>query len=246
MCLVDGGHRAIIFDKFRGIKDTVYDEGTHFLIPFLQEPIIFDVRTTPRSIQTITGTRDLQTVNITLRVLCKPATENLVKIYRDLGLDYSERVLPSIVNEVLKATVAQYNADQLLTLRDKVSNEVRQSLRRRAKDFGILLDDVSLTHLAFSKEFSKAIEDKQVQYQESERSKFVVMKAEQEKLAAVIQAEGESEAAKLISDSLVKSGDGLIEIRRIETAKEIAGKLSRSRNVTYLPKSGVLFNMPAQ
>ena len=74
--------------------------------------------------------------------------------------------------------------------------------------------------------------------QEAERQRFVVEKAEQEKQAAVIRAEGESAAAKLISESLQKSGMGLIELRRIEAAKEIAQTLSSSRNVTYLPPSG--------
>lgn len=218
--------------------------GTHFLIPWLQTPIIFDVRTRPRNITTTTGTNDLQVVNLSLRVLSKPNEHQLPELYRRLGLDYDERVLPSIGNEVLKATVAQYNADQLLTMRDQVSKDIREGLTARAKEFNILLDDVSVTHINFSREFSAAIEQKQVAQQEAERSKFVVLKAEQEKLAAIIQAEGESEAAQLISDALSKHGDGLIAIRRIETARHVADTLSRSKNVTYLPNgSNMLLNV---
>jgi prohibitin 1 len=64
-----------------------------------------------------------------------------------------------------------------------------------------------------------------------------VEKAEQEKLAAIIKAEGEAIAADLISKSIDKAGDGLIQFRRIEAAKEIASTLASSRNVTYLPAS---------
>lgn len=232
---VDGGHRAVLFDRFRGVIEETSGEGTHFLVPWLQKPYIFDVRTRPRSITSVTGTKDLQMVNLTLRVLSKPDMEHLPTIFKTLGTDYDERVLPSIGNEVLKAVVAQFNADQLLTDRPFVSKMIREALTARAKDFNIVLDDVALTHLSYGAEFSKAVEQKQVAQQEAERSKFVVMKAEQERLAAVTRAEGESEAAKLISEATATVGGALIELRRIEASREIAATLSRSRNVVYLP-----------
>lgn len=156
-------------------------------------------------------------------------------IFQHLGLEYDEKVLPSIGNEVLKAVVAQFNADQLLTERPHVSALVRESLIRRARDFNIVLDDVAITHLSYGVEFSRAVEQKQVAQQEAERSKFVVMKADQERRAAIIRAEGESEAAHLISDATSKAGMGLIELRRIEASREIAATLAKSPNVAYLP-----------
>mmetsp|Transcript_21178 Transcript_21178/g.35516 ORF Transcript_21178/g.35516 Transcript_21178/m.35516 type:complete len:277 (-) Transcript_21178:382-1212(-) len=232
---VDGGERAVIFDRLQGVLEESKGEGMHIMIPWLQSPTIFDIRTRPRSISSVTGTKDLQMVNISLRVLSKPNVEQLPTIFKNLGTDFDERVLPSIGNEVLKSVVAQYNAAELLTLRDQVSLKVKQALTTRAADFNILLDDVALTHLSFGDEFARAIEVKQVAQQEAERSKFVVMKSEQEKRAAVIRAEGESEAAKLISDATKSSGPGLLELRRIEAAREIAQNLARSRNVVYLP-----------
>lgn len=92
------------------MKDVASDEGTHFLVPWLQRAILFDVRTKPRTIQTTTGSKDLQMVTLSLRVLSRPDVAHLPQIYRSLGQDYDERVLPSIGNEVLKATVAQYEA----------------------------------------------------------------------------------------------------------------------------------------
>lgn len=100
--------------------------------------------------------------------------------------------------------------------------------------------------MTFGKEFTNAVEQKQVAQQEAERMKFVVEKAEQEKLAAVIRAEGESQAASLISKAMHKSGPGFVELRRIEAAREIAGSLSAARNVTYLPgQQSVLLNVQA-
>lgn len=101
-------------------------------------------------------------VNISLRVLYRPDPSRLPALYRYLGTDYDARVLPSIVNEVLKSVVAQYNASQLLTQREQISFLIRKTLEERAADFMIILDDVSITDLGFGSEFSKAIEEKQI------------------------------------------------------------------------------------
>lgn len=240
---VEGGFRGVIWDRFSGVQDTVYGEGTHFRIPFIQYPTCFDVRMRPRVVSSRTGTKDMQMVNISLRVLSRPIDDELPTIYKELGENWDDRVLPSIVNEVLKAVVAQHDAHQLLTQREEVSRMIAEQLNERAGEFHCILDDVSITHLAFGREFTRAIEAKQVAQQDSERAKFVVAKAEQLKQAAIIRAEGESEAAQLISKALAANGTGLIAVRRIDAARDIAQTLARARNVTYLPSSNMLLNM---
>lgn len=236
---VDGGERAVMFDNLRGgILPDVRGEGTHFMIPVVQKPVILDIRTRPREIPSVTGTKDLQTVNIKLRVLWRPVVESLPKLYRELGVDYDERVLPSIVNEVLKSIVAQYNAEELLSKREEVSQRIKRELTKRCVHFHLTLDDVAITHLTFGREFTKAIEQKQVAFQDAERRKWVVKKAEQERIAVVTRAEGEAEAANIITKAMEKTGNAIIEVRRIDAAKEIAAKLANSRNITYLPGGG--------
>lgn len=127
-----------------------------------------------------------------------------------------------------------------------VSQRVSDELTERAKQFGFILDDISITHLTFGREFTLAVEMKQVAQQEAEKARFVVEKAEQQKLAAIISAEGDASAAELLAKSFADAGDGLVELRRIEAAEDIAYQLSRSRGVAYLPgNQSTLLNLPS-
>lgn len=101
------------------------------------------------------------------------------------------------------------------------------------------------THLTFGREFTHAVELKQVAQQEAEKARFLVEKAEQQKKAAIISAEGDAQAANLLAKSLGDAGDGLVELRRIEAAEDIAYQLARSRQVSYLPAGqNILLNLP--
>lgn len=235
---VDGGERAVIMDQLNGVLPDVVGEGTHFRIPYIQTPHIFSIRMQPYELPVITPSRDLQNVSITLRVLYRPSIPKLPTIYSTLSKDYANRVIPSIGNEILKSIVAQYDAEQLITQREAVSEAIREGLTKRADEFDIELDDVSITQLRFGREFTQAVEMKQVAQQEAERSRYHVEQAEQEKLAAIIRTQGDGEASKLVTDALEEHGQGFLELKKIQAAREIAHTMSKSRNVTYLPGGG--------
>ncbi|CAF1156187.1 unnamed protein product [Rotaria sordida] len=193
---------------YNGVKLDVIEEGTHFMISWLHRPIIFDIH--------------LQTINIILRILYRPRAELLPKIFCKFGFK-------------ICCTKSQFDAIELITQRTLISQRISELLIERAAQFGLLLDDISTTHLSFRSEFTSAVELKQVAQQDVEKQRFLVEKTEQSRQANVIAVEDDARTADLIGKALDEADDDLIELRRIEAAEGIGNQLSKSRNSVYLP-----------
>jgi hypothetical protein len=122
-----------------------------------------------------------------------------------------------------------------------VSRLVRENLMRRARRFNLILDDVSITHVAFSPEFTHAVEAKQVAQQIAQRAAFLVDQAIQEKQSIIVRAQGEARSAELIGEA-VRSNKGFLQLRKLEAAREIANTLAQSGNKVMLDAKSLLLN----
>ncbi len=240
--IIQPGRLGVVYNRVGGLNEkATLTEGLNFVIPWFQRPVIYDIRTRSQVVNTSSGSKDLQMVQISLRVLFKPNPTELSTMYRTLGQDFDARLLPSIVNEITKAVVAKYNASELLTKRDQVSLLVRQMLVKRAAEFNVVVDDVSITHLAFSKDYTAAVEAKQVAQQDAERSKYIVDKAKQEKLSIIIKADGEAKAAALIGNA-IKKNPAFLQLRTIDAAKDVAQAIVSGTNKVYLDSDSLMLN----
>jgi len=243
--IVKPGEVAIKFNRVKGgIKRDIYTEGLHFRIPGMEDIIKYDVRIKPCDISSNTSTKDQQQIEITLRVLFRPVEEEIPNIHLNLGSNYQEKFVRPIALEVIKTVLAQYDADQLLKQREKISTEIKALYITRIKEFHLIIEDVALTDLVFSPQFKKAIEDKQIAQQVAEKEKYIVEKNEQIFRSNLIEMEGRSEAAKAITEANRRYGDAYIRLKKLEAARRIAENLAMNPNVTFVPqKNNFLLNV---
>lgn len=240
---IEGGHEAVTFNQLTGAFDR-YGEGTHFLIPWVQVPFLFDLRKKIAVKVAQTGSKDLQMVRVTLRILHYPDRSALPEIVKTLGLDPASKVLPSIANEVLGGTIAEFTAAQLITQRARVSVQIRDKLRERAENFHLILDDVSITHVDFAPEYIRAVEEKQIAQQQEQRAKFTVEKAREQKEEIIVKAEQEAQAAREFNSALLHDRSGsFLAIRRLQAARDIAEIVASGGNRVYLSADNLLFNV---
>ncbi|MBD2360607.1 prohibitin family protein [Anabaena minutissima FACHB-250] len=201
--VVNAGERGVLM-QFGEVQKTVLGEGIHIIIPIVNTVKKITVRVQKQEISAEASSKDLQDIftDIALNWHVIPEETNI--IFQEIGdeKDIGEKIINPAVEEVLKAVIASYTAEEIVTKRGEVKARLDDTLKARLHEYHIAVDDISLVHINFSDKFSEAVEAKQIAEQDAKRADFIALKAAKQAEAKVNLAKGEAEFNRLLRDSL--------------------------------------------
>ncbi len=225
--IVPAGNSGVVMTLGK-VSEQTLTEGFHFKIPFVQTVEMISNKIQKKEVDAAAVSKDLQTVSSTIAVNYKVAADKSDDIYQTIGRDYESIVLLPAIQESMKSVSANYTAEELITMRSQVGEEIKETLAEKVKDYGILIEKFNIVNFDFSAEFNDAIEAKQVAEQNLLKTKteqeqaLVIAEAEAQKkiIAATAEAEAiakkaEAQAAanKLLAESL---SEVLVEYEKIQ------------------------------
>lgn len=187
-------------------SETPLEEGPHLKIPFVQSVVKVNIQEQKMGVSATAATSDKQDVTVKLVINYRISKSDVVKLYREVGSDFADKIIVPALQSDTKASTTKYNAYGLLDNRSRVEKEINERLALRGLPTkGIYITNVYIDNLEFSPEFSKAIEDAALSLQnkikdenERERNRIQaeqqIIKAEADKRSKVLAAEGEADA----------------------------------------------------
>ncbi|QSJ16959.1 prohibitin family protein [Nostoc sp. UHCC 0702] len=196
--IINAGERGVMM-KFGKVQDQVLDEGIHPIMPIVTSIKRLSVRVHQNTFQSDAASKDLQKITTELAVNWHVEPTKVNQVFQQIG-DQQQiitGIITPAVSEVLKAATAKKTAEEIITKRTELKDEIDQHLKTRLAAYNLIVDDVSLVNFAFSPEFGKAIESKQIAEQEAKQAEFIAKKATQEAQAEVNRAKGQAEAQRL-------------------------------------------------
>lgn len=241
LAIVPAGSTGVI-TTFGKVSENTYSEGFHLKIPLAQELVVVSNKIQVYEADASAVSKDLQTVSSKIAVNFRVKADSSASIYKNIGADYQTVILMPAVQESMKAISAKYTAEELITERNKVGEEIKEQLSEKVTDYGIQIEKFNIVNFEFSEEFNAAIEQKQVAEQnklkaetEKEQKKIeaeaeaakIKINAEAKAEAIKTEADAQAEANKLLSESLSPE---LIDYQTIEKWDGIMPKVASSAN----------------
>ena len=202
--IVGPGQRGILLE-FGRVTGDVYGEGLHIIIPLVNSVPIMDVRTQKFETDSTAASKDLQDTHTKVALNYHLSPEMVDDIYQTLGSGYADKYIAPAIQEVVKASTAKFNAEELITQRPLIKDAIEEGLKNRLNSRGIIVEIVSITDFQFSKQFTEAIESKVTAQQLALKAENDLERIKIEAQQAIEKAKGEAEAIRIINEQLERS-----------------------------------------
>jgi prohibitin 2 len=212
--VVGAGERGVVFNTLEGgVQQRVLNEGLQFKLPFVEDIIPVNVQVQKSETDASAASKDLQIVKsrIALNYHVDPSKAYIV--YQDIGTEFKSRIIDPQVQEAVKAVSAQYTAEELITKRSQVRDDIKEALISRLRAFNIIVDEFNIVDFSFSEEFNKAIEAKQTAEQNALKARRDLDRIKIEAEQTVTRAKAEADAQRLQSVTITPI---LLQLRAIE------------------------------
>ncbi len=193
---IPAGHTGVV-TNFGAVSDTVLGEGLHFKAPFVQNVIKIDNRVTKVEVPFTSASKDLQTVNGSVSVNYRISSNSSAVVYQNFGKTVEDTLVVPAIPECIKAVMAQYSAEELITERQTVSDKIKELISEKIQSYGLYIEVFNITDFNFSEEFNAAIEAKQTAQQNALKAEQDLARIKVEAEQKIEQARAEAEAYKL-------------------------------------------------
>ncbi|MEK9172502.1 MAG: prohibitin family protein [Nitrospirota bacterium] len=211
--VVGAGERGVVFNQFHGVDQKILGEGFSFIVPVVERVIKMDVRIRKSDTRATAASKDLQTVATEIVLNFHLFPDKVNKIYQEIGPEYEKRIIDPAVQEIVKAVCAEFTAEELITKRQLVKDEIKTSLHKRLTTSHISLDELNITDFQFSKIFNEAIESKQTAEQLALKAGRDLERVRIEGQQKIVQAKAEAESQRIQKETISPI---ILQLRAIE------------------------------
>lgn len=212
---VPAGHRGVLL-TFGKVDEIAKQEGIGIKLPIAQKVVKLSIQTQKYEADASAASKDLQIVSTKIAVNYHITPERAPEIYQELSIAYQDRIIQPAVQEVVKASTAQFTAEELITRRPEVKDKIKELLQDRLAERGINVEEISITNFDFSQSFNDAIEAKVTAEQLKLKADRDLERIKIEKEQKITQAQAEAEALRLQKQEVTEE---LIRLRQIEVQR---------------------------
>jgi len=218
--IVGAGQRGVLL-RFGAVTGAVKEEGLYFKIPIAEQVVLMSTQIQKYTAPVGSSSKDLQVVTTEVTLNYQLNASAVGETYRNMRQDYESRVIQPYIQEAVKSTTANFDAEQLITRRPQVKDELQNLMTERLAPLGIGVVQLSITDFQFSTTFQDSIEAKVKAVQQALEAENALRRVEFEAQQAIVKAQAEAKGLELQKAQITAQ---LLELRQIEVQRAAVEK----------------------